>query len=1154
MSRKRRHDGDDDGEDVSEAEASPALKRIRQSQEASQRYSGPSVPGSRGSSPSGSGLDGDFDASDASPSLVKEEETYGMDDSGDEESSGSHDELDGQQSDSKGEADEQRSRYTNSVPVPVAQSGVISRVELINFMCHKRLVMTLGPRTNFIIGHNGSGKSAILTGILVALGGKAATTNRGSSLKSLVKEGSDRAVVILHIKNKGSEAFRRQDFGDVVIIEKTINADGGGSWRMKAQNGHTVCNRKEDLNAFCDHTNIQVDNPMNVLTQDAARQFLSSSNPSELYDFFLRGTQLRQLSDEYGIIDSNIERMRRIVDNREDALPDLERETQLALNRYQLMQKQKDHRVRLQDLKNHIVWAQVVEHRRDFEDAAGVAERSRVKRDKLEREIERLASALEEHNNTITEIESRSRNDGDRTAPLTEERAKLKAELRELRIELNKVKDDEADQSAQYGRISRQTDDLSKRIEQETNKLAEGNRQRHMQLEARHGELEAERRGFAGQEATHREALREAIPRSEELSQREARLTEERNTVRNRVDEQEFLCRRLREASRNSVAAYGDRVPALIKAIEAEKTWRKKPVGPIGMHIKLKDSKWAPVLESVISNTLNAFCVTNHHDRKLLERLKRDLKCGAVPIVTGSDEPFDFSHGEPPAEVLTVLRVIDVDDSFVLHQLVNGVHIESSAIVERRSDGDRLMRSNFRNVRACYSQDMYSIRGGTVGSSSSTLTKYTGPPRLSTDVSGRLKEAMAQVAEDREILQRLDEQIKKVQRERGELQNSQKQSRDRLQIAQQRQTRIRNELAQIEEDMRADEPANIAALEEARKETREELEKVRQSFATVQTRKEAVELRIQPKQDRYDELRRLIEAAGDETGAIRHELQKAVEKRVQCAQDLKVRKTSHEKISDALSDQEDAMQQKKELFESAEQSALEYTDGVRLEATRSHAEYEREVEAVEKMLAEARRADGGTLEQVIAEYRSRQRAYDEAQEEVAEMKAVIKIMASALKKRLSKWQEHRQHIALRAKGNFTYHLNQRGYKGSLFFDHDDQKLVVKIQTDDPALTRGDASRNKDPRALSGGEKSFSTICLLLSLWEAIGCPIRCLDEFDVFMDAVNRRIAMRMITETAKTSHNVQYILITPQNMSNVKFDDGVQILRLSDPERGQGG
>jgi chromosome segregation ATPase len=45
----------------------------------------------------------------------------------------------------------------------------------------------MGDKLNFVIGHNGSGKSAILTAITVCLGGKATFTNRGSSVKALLK-------------------------------------------------------------------------------------------------------------------------------------------------------------------------------------------------------------------------------------------------------------------------------------------------------------------------------------------------------------------------------------------------------------------------------------------------------------------------------------------------------------------------------------------------------------------------------------------------------------------------------------------------------------------------------------------------------------------------------------------------------------------------------------------------------------------------------------------------------------------------------------------------------------------------------------------------------------------------------------------------------
>lgn len=72
-----------------------------------------------------------------------------------------------------------------------AENGIIESVTCTNFMCHSFLEIQLGPLINFIVGHNGSGKSAVLTALTICLGGKAAATNRGGSLKSFIKEGEE---------------------------------------------------------------------------------------------------------------------------------------------------------------------------------------------------------------------------------------------------------------------------------------------------------------------------------------------------------------------------------------------------------------------------------------------------------------------------------------------------------------------------------------------------------------------------------------------------------------------------------------------------------------------------------------------------------------------------------------------------------------------------------------------------------------------------------------------------------------------------------------------------------------------------------------------------------------------------------------------------
>ena len=120
-----------------------------------------------------------------------------------------------------------------------------------------------------------------------------------------------------------------------------------------------------------------------------------------------------------------------------------------------------------------------------------------------------------------------------------------------------------------------------------------------------------------------------------------------------------------------------------------------------------------------------------------------------------------------------------------------------------------------------------------------------------------------------------------------------------------------------------------------------------------------------------------------------------------------------------------------------------------------------------------------------------------------------------------------QSKALRCAMDFNNYLRSRNYNGSLKFDHAGQKLEVIVH---PNKTK-DANESRDLKSLSGGERSFSTVAFLLSLWSIVESPILFLDEFDVFMDQINRRFAMELILTSAKEKLNGQYVFLTPQEM-----------------------
>lgn len=78
------------------------------------------------------------------------------------------------------------------------------------------------------------------------------------------------------------------------------------------------------------------------------------------------------------------------------------------------------------------------------------------------------------------------------------------------------------------------------------------------------------------------------------------------------------------------------------------------------------------------------------------------------------------------------------------------------------------------------------------------------------------------------------------------------------------------------------------------------------------------------------------------------------------------------------------------------------------------------------------------------------------------------------------------------------------------------------------------------------------MALLLATWKPMRSRIIALDEFDVFMDQVNRKIGTALIVKKLKDTTRTQTIIITPQDIGKIADIDksGVKIHKMKDTER----
>ncbi|KAL2082375.1 hypothetical protein ACEWY4_022193 [Coilia grayii] len=1028
--------------------------------------------------------------------------------------------------------------------------GIVEAITLKNFMCHAHLgPFTFGPNVNFVVGNNGSGKSAVLTAMIVALGGTAQTTSRGSSLKNFVKEGESSAEVSITIRNRGNDAFKPQVYGESIIVDLRISADGTRTYKLRSKTGQVISSKKDELISILDYFNIQVDNPVSILTQEMSKHFLHSKGELDKYRFFMKATQLEQMNEDYDYIVRTQSLTKNTVNQHEEILEDLKKALKEKEERYKGLSSLEEMNKKLDELKNQMAWALVNEMEKEIRPMGDRVEAEEKLTPKYNQKIDEWKAKVEEAERKYRQHHEQLEQVTERLQTLQPQGAQLRSDVQERNAAIKTAE-------ASYHKLKTNQRDLEKDKEQLTKRIAElelsisqASAADSQVREARISELQLEMQELAHRDDTLAQQVEQFQQASATAKDNLDKMRREEQDLTRSVSSKEQSIRQLEASRTNRLRRFGEHMPALLSAIDeaySKGMFKRRPLGPVGHYIHLKDPSLALAVESCLKSLVTAFCCDNHKDERLLQTLATKLMKENRPqliVSTFSDKVYNISqravnHPNYPS----VLQALEIDDPNVANCLIDMRGIETILLIKNVQEARKVMQWSAppRNCREAFTATGDQVFHNRYYSNVSQRRTSC----LSGDVEEEISQLRAAVTSQQENLSRLRQQKQTLETEIRQNNALHKTSYDELTRVKNQCRRLQLEIGELQnvEEPQSDDLVPLEAdLEEIREKLAESVQQCGEAKEKLaQLRSVAAEA-----EQKYRQHREQISSVAEEAEPIREELNKCdseVEKCKHHRKHYEEKRKTH--INNVQTLKNNLQQKEKELKESIAKAVVICPE--RVDVRRTAKSLDTEINRL-RVSINTQQEQQGDREAIIRQYQEALQKYNATLKEVKHLKKFSEVIGEIIQQRQRAYAKMRIFYSLRCKYYFDMTLAQRGYVGHMNFDHKNKTLSIAVQPG--GKTKASLS---DMRSLSGGERSFSTVCFVLSLWSITESPFRALDEFDVYMDMVNRRISMDMFLKVASSQRFRQFIFLTPQSMSSLPVSNLIRILRLNDPDRNQ--
>lgn len=952
---------------------------------------------------------------------------------------------------------------------------IIKEIELYNFMCHKHLKVVFKNKITCISGRNGSGKSSIMIAIGILLGERVSNMERGT-LKNLIKKGETNSIIIIKLNNY--KRYKEEFFKEGIIkIQRSISLITNNTFKITNEKGNIFSKKVEDLNYILDIYNINL-NILNFLTQDNSKKFLNITNSKDLYELFIDSTNIKIINNLYLEAKGYINLIEIKIKEIKEEIKEIKKEKE-KINLIIKINKEKENNKKEIKLLNLIIKKKEINK---------IKEKIKEKKEKIkekEKELINLNKKIKEEKEEKEELIKKNKEKQINYFNFLDLKNKEKKE-----IELNKIE------------IKNDIQMFKEEIKNQLNELKKYNKKNY--------EIELENH------------LINSINQLNELIKEKDLINKENNLIEK--NKEEFINKKeeikkniyllekqisfYKKQEENNLNFFGLNIKNILNEIKYNK-FNDLIIGPIGLYLELKDNKYSIAISIALKNRLSSFIVFNNEDSKILTNIFNKYNVN-YPLIIPSKKYYNINYFKEDSIYNSILNILIIKDykEIIRDNLIMFDFIETTYLSDNRIIAYQIL-NKLKNVDSIFTKDGDRIKvinkvltefrpkiiksyfkGNQIELLNKKLNSFT-----SQLISNPLNdEIFNKVILNKDILFKLNNKIELKTKEIKEIEFEKK-----LLIQEKNLDDIENK-------------------EKLKKKLEKEIEITNEQLINAEAQLEEFNVLLNKIEDEIKEEKKNVNES------LKISLPETLSNKNLHMEKLIIESDliAFRNMCLVLEDNENRQSEK--FIEAMNQEGIVYTDIVDMYGTIEDVncrielltEYignidninEADVQKKEKLLKE----EMGKKKELVDKYLIEIEKYNKESE-----------------MGLKKMEMFKEEISEEVSNKFTENTFIRNYKGKLLFNHEEAEIEVLLSNvaDQFSGNRG---------TLSGGERSFAGICLLLSIYNFIKSPLKILDECDVFMDNLNRNASFKLIFDFFKFRDD-QVILITPMGFKGFDCD-----------------